>query len=207
VLAEGGHYTMPGGTYKGYCWTFHDPGGSTIYPPCGVADADGGYPPCFTQATGLCVSASLRPGSANTWGGGLGCNLNQAAGTGTAALIATVAGMTSMTISVYGCAVPDQLQVQLNQVNPAVDDAGVKGSGWFCKLATLGPPDANGVRSVTVQLRDLVQDCWVVGEAGTPIGPVFDPETMSVNTIQAQVNSPNSIASNWDFCVSQWSIQ
>jgi hypothetical protein len=198
TLGDGGHYVMPNSNdkYKGYCFTYGDNAGSSLYPPCG----DTG--PCFTAATGLCPSASLGQGSATTWGGGIGCNLNQAAGEGTAALYTDVIGMTSMTISVYGCAIPDLLQVQLNVVNPPSDDAGTPGSGYFCNRTTpLGAPDANGVRTATVQLRDLQQDCWLTG------GPMFDPDTMNVRSIQAQINAIDGQATNWDFCVSQWSIQ
>ena len=116
--------------------------------------------------------------------------------------------MTSMTISVYGCAVPALLQVQLNVVNAPTDpDSGVPGSGYFCNRTTpLGAPDANGIRSATVPLTSLVQDCWITGDAGTAAGPVFDPATMNVRSIQAQINAIDGSATNWDFCVSKWSI-
>jgi hypothetical protein len=196
ALGDGGHYLMPNTKYKGYCFTYVDTGGSAVYPPCGTTG------PCFTASTGLCPSASLGAGSATTWGGGIGCNLNQAAGEGTAALYTDVVGMTSMTISVYGCAVPALLQVQLNVVNPPPVDDATPGSGYFCNRTTpLGDPDADGVRSATVQLTDLRQDCWLTG------GPTFDPATMNVRSIQAQINAPEAGASNWDFCVSKWSIQ
>jgi hypothetical protein len=206
VLQEGGHYSMPNSgpdsgpdpRFKGYCFTYDDKNGSTFYPPCGQ-DSDGGYRPCFTAATGLCVSANLGLGSVNTWGGGFGCNLGQVPNGSD--LYVDVLGITSLTISVYGCAVPDQLQVQLNVVNAPADDAGTPGSGRFCNRATLGDPDANGVRSVTVPLAQLQQDCWLTG------GPMFDASTMYVRSIQAQVNAIDGRATNWDFCVSQWTLQ
>jgi hypothetical protein len=208
TLAEGGYYAMPGTTYKGYCWTYKDAGGvSAIYPPCGTPQADAAPPPCFTQSTGLCISANWGAGSASNWGGGFGCSLNQGTAAGAAALNTDVIGKTSLTIGVYGCLVPDQLQVQLNVSNPPSDDAGTPGSGYFCNRANLGPPDANGIRSVTVQLADLAQDCWMTGDAGTPTGPKFDAATMVVKSIQAQVNAPTGVRSDWDLCVSQLSIQ
>jgi hypothetical protein len=196
VLQDGGYYAMPNTKYQGYCFTYADTGGSTVYPPCGTTG------PCFTLPSGLCLSANMPPGSATAWGGGFGCSLNQATVAGAVALIADVIGMNSITIGVYGCSMPDQLQIQLNVVNPPIDvDSGAPGTGYFCNRAILGPADANGVRSVTVPLTDLRQDCWLTG------GPVFDPATMSVRSIQAQVNATENLASNWDFCVSQLSIQ
>ena len=62
VLGDGGHYVMPNTKYKGYCFTYVDAGGSSVYPPCGTTG------PCFTASTGLCPSASLGPGSANDLG-------------------------------------------------------------------------------------------------------------------------------------------
>jgi hypothetical protein len=195
VLGDGGHYAMPNTTYRGSCWTFEDQGGSSVFPPCRT---DGS---CFTPATGLCVSASLPPGSATAWGVGFGCSLNQAAEPGAAPLSTSVAGMTRLTIGVYGCAVPAELQVQLNVVNSPSDDAGIPGSGYFCRRATLGPADANGVRTATVQLTELVQDCWVPG------GLVFEPATMNAKSVQVQINAPEGQASSWDLCVSKLSLE
>jgi len=195
ALDDGGHYPMPGGTYKGYCFTFADKAGSTFYPPCGDVG------PCFTKATGLCVSANLGAGSATTWGGGIGCNIDQAAGAGTTALYTDVKGKTSITVAATGCKIPDQLQVQLNVANPPTSAAGVPGSGYFCKLATLGAPDANGVRSATVNLTELTQDCWLTG------GTAMDPATMYATSIQVQINSIEGVPSTWDFCISQLAIQ
>jgi hypothetical protein len=204
ALADGGHYVMPNTKYKGNCFTYTDAGGSSIYPPCGT-EGDGGYRPCFTAASGLCVSASLGPGAASTWGGGFGCNLNQGTAAGAFALNTDIVGITSITIGVYGCSVPAELQVQLNVTNPPSDDAGIPGSGYFCNRATLGAPDANGVQSATIQLTDLVQDCWLYIDAGRG-GLALDPSSMNVKSIQVQINAPEGVPSDWDFCVSRLSI-
>jgi hypothetical protein len=206
TLGDGGYYAMPGGNYKGYCFTYTDKAGSYLYPPCGQ-DADGGYLPCFTLSTGMCLSASLGSGSATTWGGGFGCNLNQGTASGAAALNTNVQNMQSITIGVYGCAIPSELQLQLNVSNPPSNDAGTPGSGYFCYRTALGAADASGVRSATFDFTKLVQDCWVTNDAGQQTGPVFDPATMNVKSIQVQVNALDGKASNWDFCVSQLSIQ
>jgi hypothetical protein len=194
MLQEGGFYAMPSGKYQGYCFTYDDKSGSTLYPPCGTTG------PCFTQATGLCLSANLGAGSVATWGGGFGCNLSQPSGTSTA-LYTDITGKTSLTVGVTGCKIPDQLQMQLNVANPPATPAGIPGSGYFCKRANLSPPDANGMRSVTIQLTELTEDCWLDG------GPKLDPATMYVVSVQGQINAIESTPSNWDFCVSQLSIQ
>jgi hypothetical protein len=192
-LQEGGFYTMST-KYQGYCFTYDDKSGSTLYPPCGTTG------PCFTQATGLCLSAKLGSGSVATWGGGFGCNLDQQSGA-SSALYTDITDKTSLTVGVTGCKIPDQLQMQLNVANPPATPAGIPGSGYFCKRADLSPPDANGVRSVTIQLTDLTEDCWNDG------GPKLDPATMYVVSVQGQINAIEGIASDWDFCVSQLSIQ
>jgi hypothetical protein len=193
TLQEGGFYSMSS-KYQGYCFTYDDKNGSTLYPPCGTTG------PCFTQATGLCLSANLGAGSVATWGGGFGCNLDQPSGTSTA-LYTDITGKASLTVGVTGCKIPDQLQMQLNVANPPATPAGVPGSGYFCKRANLSPPDANGVRSVTIPLTDLTEDCWNDG------GPTLDPATMFVVSVQGQINATEGIASDWDFCISQLSIQ
>lgn len=193
-LQEGGFYAMPSTKFQGYCFTYDDKSGSTLYPPCGTTG------PCFTQATGLCLSAKLGSGSVATWGGGFGCSLSQASGT-TTPLYTDIIGKTSLTVGVTGCKIPDQLQMQLNVANPPATPAGIPGSGYFCKRANLSPPDANGVRSVTIQLTELTQDCWTAG------GPTLDPATMSVLSVQGQINAIEGTPTNWDVCVSQLSIQ
>jgi hypothetical protein len=193
-LQEGGFYAMTSTKFQGYCFTYDDKSGSTLYPPCGTTG------PCFTQATGLCLSAKLGAGSVATWGGGFGCNLDQQSGA-SSALYTDIIGKTSLTVGVTGCKIPDQLQMQLNVANPPATPAGVPGSGYFCKRANLSPPDANGVRSVTIQLTDLTEDCWNDG------GPKLDPATMYVVSVQGQINAIESIPSDWDFCISQLSIQ
>jgi hypothetical protein len=195
ALQEGGFYAMPSSSYKGYCFTYGDMNGSTLYPPCGTTG------PCFTTATGLCLSANLGSGSATTWGGGFGCNLNQASGAGTTALYIDLIGKTSLTVGVVGCKIPDQLQMQLNVANPPTTASGIPGSGYFCNLATLSAPDANGVRSATIKLTDLTEDCWLAG------GPSLDPATMYAVSMQGQINSITGVPSNWDFCISQLSLQ
>jgi hypothetical protein len=185
---------MPSSSYQGYCFTYGDLNGSTLYPPCGTTG------PCFTLATGLCLSANLGSGSATTWGGGFGCNLNQPTGT-TTALYTDITGKASLTIGVVGCKIPDQLQMQLNVANPPASSSGVPGSGYFCKVADLSAPDANGVRSATIKLTDLTEDCWLGG------GPSLDPVTMKVVSVQGQINAITGVASTWDFCLSQLTIQ
>jgi hypothetical protein len=213
TLGDGGYYEMPGGTYHGYCWTYKDAGGvSAIYPPCGDPYADGGLPPCFTKDTRLCISANWGPGSATNWGGGFGCSLQQGTAAGALPLNVKIEGKTSLTIGVYGCLVPDQIQVQLNVPAGIAPEfpAGTAGDGYFCNRANLSAPDANGIRTATVQLTDLHEDCWMLNDGGTaPGGPALDPTdpNMVVKSIQAQVNSPTSVSSDWDFCVSQLTIQ
>ena len=201
-LQEGGYYAMPSGTYSGYCFTYSDSvppntGTSTMYPPCGNS------PTCFTQASGLCPVANLALGSTIDWGGGIGCNLGQAKATATATspspTYVAITGKTSMTISVTGCKVPAQLQLQLNVGNPDKNDAGQYGDGYYCKLTTL-TPDGKGNMTATVQLNDLQQDCWQAG------GPLLDPSTKLVASMQAQINALTTAASVWDFCVSKWTI-
>jgi hypothetical protein len=205
ALQDGGFYAMPNTKYKGYCFTYVDAGGSKFYPPCGVPNPGDPAPPCFTMSTGLCLTAKMGVGSAVAWGGGFGCSLNQGSAAGALALYTDVIGMTSITLGVYGCAIiPSQLQIQLNVVDEIIDDAGVKGDGFFCnrpKKENWVGPDANGIYTVTVKLTDLTQDCWNAG------GMVFDPTWMHVKSIQGQVNSVDGAASSWDFCVSKLSIQ
>jgi hypothetical protein len=194
TLDVGGFYSIPSSSYKGYCFTYADTNGSAIYPPCGNTG------PCFTVPTGLCLSANLGAGSATTWGGGFGCNLNQVKDT-TTALYTDVTDKTNLIIGVYGCKIPDVLQVQLNVVDPPDTSSGVPGSGYFCKRVTLPSADSNGVRTATVKLTDLVEDCW------QNTTPTLDPATMHVKSVQAQINATDGAASNWDFCVSQLSFQ
>ncbi len=207
VLTTGGHYAMPNigsdagsvPRFEGDCWTYTDGSGSTLFPPCGSPYPDGGLPPCFTADSSLCVSASLGSKSSATWGAGFGCQLGQVPNGGN--LYVHLDGLTKMIISVYGCAVPDQLQIQLNVVNPPLDEAGVSGSGYFCVLATLGAPDARGMRTAIVQLADFQQDCWRGG------GLRFDRATMNVVSMQAQINTLEGLPTNWDFCVSKWALE
>ena len=194
TLDVGGFYSIPSTSYKGYCFTYADPAGSTVYPPRGNTG------PCFTVPTGLCLSAKLGAGSAATWGGGFGCSLNQAMET-TTPLLTDVKDKTSLTIGVYGCKIPDELQVQLNVANPPDTSSGVPGSGYFCKRVTLSSADSNGVRTATVKLTEMVQDCW------QSTSPTLDPATMLVKSVQAQINAIDGQATNWDFCVSQISLQ
>jgi len=123
--------------------------------------------------------------------------MNQPAGT---PLYTDVKGKTTLTIKAYGCSIPDQLQLQLNVVNAPDTDAGVPGSGYFCKLAQMSPPDADGVRTATVNLSDLVQDCW------QSTSPAFDAETMLVKSLQVQINAIEGSETRWDFCVSELSL-
>ena len=188
-LDSSGRYVMQSTSYQGYCFTFADNFGSTAYPPCGSAS------PCFSAQSGLCVMAHLAASSGRAWGAGIGCNLNQAQGTDSLALNADIRGKTKITVAVYGCRVPNQLQVQLDVSNPPMDSSGVLGSGYFCNLVTLSAPDASGISTASIPIRDLRQDCWIAG--GIPI----DPATMLVRTVQLQVNA-SSEASGLDFCIS-----
>jgi hypothetical protein len=199
-LDVGGFYAMSS-EYHGYCYTIadkYDPEtGSFLFPPCGTAVGA----ECFTADTGLCTTASL--GAANgskVWGGGIGCSIGQAQGT-TYSGPASLVGKTSLTIEIYGCKIPTKLQMQLTQFNTTLDDAGVLGSGYFCKLVDLSPPDANGRSRATVNFADLKQDCWNSG-----ILPTLDPSTMTAKNIQLQINSDPTARTEWDFCVSKLSI-
>ncbi len=204
VLDVGGFYAMPSSNYHGYCFTFSDstdntPGGtSTITPPCGNTG------PCYTVASGLCSTAILDKANGSiSWGGGIGCNLNQKQGTGTRAGYTALTGMTSVTVEVYGCKVPDKLQLQINISNPPIDpDSGILGDGYFCNIATLSAPDANGMRGATVPITSLKQDCWNPG----PL-PALDPSLMTATSIQVQLNSDPAKVTTWDFCISKLLIE
>lgn len=191
TMEVGGVYAMPDTAYKGNCFSYADTGGSKIYPPCGSD-----Y--CFTVSSHLCLAASLGSGSTTTWGGGFGCNMNQPSGT---PLFTDVKGKTTFTIKAYGCKIPDKLQLQLNVVNAPDTDAGVPGSGYFCKLVDMSAPDVDGVRTGTVSLTELVQDCW------QSTSPTFDPETMLVKSLQVQINALEGSETKWDFCVSELKLQ
>jgi hypothetical protein len=196
TLDVGGYYKMPSTSYQGYCFAFADdfsPGGSTIFPPCGTTG------PCFTVDTGLCAVANIGiANGSHVYGAAIGCNLKQVQNT-TFANYADVSGKTSVTVAVYGCQVPDQLQVQLNVANPPMTDAGLYGDGYFCNIATLSAPDSNGIRSVTIPIGSFREDCW------NPGGPLLDPSSMLVTSLQAQISAV-ATQTVWDFCISKLSI-
>ena len=200
TLDVGGFYSQSA-EFHGYCFTVSDStddnltgGTSKFNPPCGKTG------PCFTVPSGLCATAQIdKANGAVSWGGGIGCNLAQAQGASNT--FVAVAGKTTMTISVIGCKTPDTLQMQLNVGNPPYDaDAGKYGDGYFCKVIKLSAPDANGVRTSTFNLSELSQDCW------NPGGPVFDASTMLVTAMQAQISAIDSGPTNWDFCISKWTL-
>jgi hypothetical protein len=202
VLLDAGGFYSQSTDLHGYCFTVSDStddnlagGTSTFDPPCGKTG------PCFTVASGLCATAQLDQANGSiSWGGGIGCNLAQAQSSSSNTFTA-VTGKTSMTISVSGCKVPTTLQMQLNVGNPPFDaDAGKYGDGYFCKVVTLSSPDSHGVRTATFNLADLRQDCW------NPGGAVFDASSMYVTAMQAQVSALAASTSDWDFCISKWTI-
>jgi hypothetical protein len=208
-LGIGAYYAMPNTTFQGHCYTIADKyatDGSTTFPPCGTADtADAPSPPCFTVNTGLCVTQSLGVASgSNVWGAGLGCNLAQEQGH-TFIDRADLTGKTNVTVGIYGCSVPPKLQVQLNMhygTGPSTVDGGTApGDGYFCKVVDLPKdPDANGVRTITVPISDLTEDCW------NPGGPKLDLATMPIEAFMVQVNSDSAKRKNYDFCLSKLSI-
>lgn len=105
-----------------------------------------------------------------------------------------------MTITVAGCKVPSQLQMQLNVGNPDYDDTTQQyGSGRYCKLVTL-TPDGEGNMTARVELTDLVQDCWQSNS------PTLDPSTKLVASMQAQINA-SALATTYDFCINNWTIE
>ncbi len=203
TLDVGGYYNMPPGPpyqYHGYCFTFSDStdntvgGTSTASPPCGTTG------PCYTVASGLCSTMKLDQAYGSvSWGAGVGCSLHQGQASTATAGYTDIIGKTSVTVGVYGCKVPKVLQIQLNVTNPPFDDAGVLGDGYYCNRATLPEhPDANGIYTVTIPMTSFIEDCW-----NALTYPVIDPATHTVKSIQVQVSSDPSKATDWDFCISK----
>jgi hypothetical protein len=198
-LGEGGFFTSPSGEYKGYCFTFTDvtsKGTSTMFPTCGKT------PDCFTQATGLCPTALLgiADKDGHTWGAGIGCNLNQKAGSGTVENSVSLVGKTSLSVQLYGCKTPNVVRLQLNIDNPVFDDAGTLGSGYYCSDAPVSAPDSDGIRKATVQLTSLTQDCW-------KSNLVLDTSTMTAKSVQVQIGADQGRTTDYDFCISNIALE
>lgn len=196
ALDVGGFYAH--GDYKGYCFTYADnkPEGSTIFPPCG------NEPDCFTKDSGLCVKASLGMATADIWGAGIGCSLNEDQETGKSGGPVNVAGVTSISVEIYGCSTPKSVRVQLN-VDPPIYDVETDKlhSGYYCADLALSDPDANGVRKGTLEVAKLKEDCW------TGTGLAIDTTTQTVKSVQMQVNADSAKKVEYDFCVSKFALE
>ncbi len=196
ALDVGGFYSQ--GTYKGYCFTYSDakPDGSTIFPPCGGAGKE-----CFTKDSKLCVSTSLGVASDVVWGSGIGCSLNEDQTTGKAGDPPSIAGITTLSVEIYGCKSPSSLRLQIN-VDPPIYEVDIDKlhSGYYCGDVTLSAPDSNGARKGSIDLAKLREDCW------TGTGLLLDPSKQTAKSVQLQVNSDGTKRTDYDFCVSKFAL-
>jgi hypothetical protein len=196
ALDVGGFYDQV--KYKGYCFTYSDakPDGSTIFPPCGGNGAE-----CFTKDSKLCVTTSLGVASDVVWGSGIGCSLNEDQTTGKAGDPPSIAGITTLSVEVYGCKTPSSLRLQIN-VDPPIYEADIDKlhSGYYCGDVTLSAPDSNGARKGSIDIAKLREDCW------TGTGLLLDPSKQTAKSIQLQVNSDSTKRTDYDFCVSKFAL-
>lgn len=196
-LDVGGFFAR--GDHKGYCFTYADakPDGSTVFPPCGGVGKE-----CFTKESGLCATAKLGVASADIWGAGIGCALNQPSTDGAVADKVSLVGKSSISVEVYGCKTPAALRLQLNIYPPIYDEAAGKlHSGYYCGDVNLSEPDANGARKGTIEIANLREDCW------TGTGLLLDPANQTAESIQLQINSDKTLATEYDFCVSKLALE
>ena len=194
-LDVGGYYDQ--GAYKGYCFTYADnkPDGSKSFPPCG-----GNGNECFTKDSKLCVTTSLGIATADIWGSGIGCSLNEDKTTGKAGDPVSIASVTSLSVEVYGCNAPKSLRLQIN-VDPPIYDAVADKlhSGYYCGDVTLSAADANGARAGSIDITKLREDCW------TGAGLLLDKTTQTAKSIQLQINA-DAKKTAFDFCVSKFAL-
>jgi hypothetical protein len=147
----------------------------------------------------LCVTTSLGVATADIWGSGIGCSLNEDQTTGKAGDPVSIAGLTSMAIEIYGCNTPKQLRLQIN-VDPPIyepDPIDKLHSGYYCGDVTLSSPDSNGVRTGTIEIAKLREDCW------TGTGLLINTTTQTAKSMQLQINA-GAQRTDFDFCVSKF---
>jgi hypothetical protein len=200
VQLPGDYYSN--GSYHGYCYTYGDyqgSGTSTVTPPCGTAA-------CFTTTTGMCIqgtTASQSGPNYSNWGVGIGCGMNQAEsvdGGSTPNDPASLAGKTSINVTVYGNTMPkntpSNFQIGVVVSNPPTLADGGTVNSTFC----IGESLTAGTH-VSIPLTSLTSACW------NPGGPALDPATMTITGLQIQVNSVSGSTMPYDFCVSEFNIQ
>jgi hypothetical protein len=181
------------GTLHGYCYTYSDSNSalppvypSSVLPACSTS--------CFNAATGMCIAGELGISTAAdsyaAWGVGVGCTVGQARSADGGSVLAnpvSVAGMTSITIAVYGVAMP----ASGYSVNVTSDGTS------YC--AFLPSSSVTAGAPFTVPLASLRSQCW------TTTGAAFDPATMQITNLSLGVRT-GSATQPYDICVSQFTI-